>query len=182
MLRVFGFVLTLGLIFLFGVFAAPTLAQDRPESLLERTWSDCKAFERAVAMGSFQREPDLFVCHHFDYKPLKMWGYVRYVGASQIQIVLRTDKHGVCRGDGSRDTGREQGHSYTIASGRYECRDGSQGGLAFTAYTQRQGFHFGTVLAGIDGHRDRIDNERDRIQSEFYIWDRAAIRDRLGLR
>lgn len=167
-----------------GLLATQALSQARPESLLERSWRDCRAFEVAVARTEFEREPNLFTCHHFAYKPLMMWGYIRFLSRTRYQIVLRTDKHGVCQGTGTMGFGHERGRRHISAADRFECRDGSQGGTAWELdYVTERGkvIKVGTILGGIDGHRDGIDNDRDRISADFYVYDRAALRDMLRL-
>lgn len=169
----------LRLISLFLILSSPqAAAQTRPESMLERSWRNCDVFIRAVGTTKFEREPDLWVCHDFDFKGLKIRGYIRFAGTKKYLLMLASNKHGLCTGSGTMAMGRERGRKHISASDRFECRDGSLGGTAWEVdYIREAGetFKVGTILAGIDGHRDRINNQADRVQGEFFVMDRTAI-------
>lgn len=79
-------------------------------------------------MTDFADEPDLFLCHDFVYKPLLLYGSIRFSGRSGFTMTMVSNRHGACTGTGEAAWSRAQGRRHVDPSGRFACRDGAQGG------------------------------------------------------
>ncbi|MCP5071898.1 MAG: hypothetical protein GY947_01220 [Rhodobacteraceae bacterium] len=173
----------LGCLFGLALSTAPVSAQQTGDGLLKKKWRNCVAFNRAVAKQTFSPEPDLFLCHKYEFKGLYLYGYVRFQSDTTYQMTLKTNKHGMCSGPGEMGIDKSAGRKHASASGRFECADGSQGGLAFELdWIKERGVPalVGSIFGGIDGHESRF-NEEDRVSADFWIYDRNAVRLSMGL-
>ena len=165
-------------ILLMTMIAACVLANaaraETAAGFLSQKFADCDAFIEAVETARFDDPPDLFTCHKYEFKGLYLYGYFRFHSRKVFGITVKTNKHGQC--DGKGDLGWDGRH--LSASGRMTCKDGSTGGLAFEMEEKREDgavIRIGTILAGIDGHESRY-NEEDRISADFYVYDQAAVK------
>lgn len=167
------------LVLLAAITPRTASAGETAAAFIARGFDDCGRFNHALMKAGLEDEPALFLCHEFQYKPLFMVGFVRFLSAHRFGVTLMTDRHGSCTGTGDLAWSQSGGQRHLSASGRYVCTDESEGGIAFEVdefVEARRTVLAGTALAGIDGNRAR-DNADERISADMWIYSRELAGD-----
>ncbi|MCP5086348.1 MAG: hypothetical protein GY952_06045 [Rhodobacteraceae bacterium] len=180
---VYRLLLVIGL----AAFVLPQMVSSgaKGSRVISKKWNSCDGYMKAVAKADFSNteEPDLFLCHRYEFKNLFVYGHISFGSGDTYSLQLKTNKHGACQGPGEIGYDVNGGKKHGSAVGRFQCADGSQGGFAFELdFIEEHGVpaRVGTIFGGIDDHASR-NNEEDKISADFYIFDRNALRLSLGL-